>query len=331
MINQGQPQGKGESVSRIRILDPQVAAKIAAGEVIIRPAAAVKELVENALDAGAPTITVAVEEGGRKLIRVVDDGCGMSPEEVPLALKRHATSKLAAETDLLGITTLGFRGEALPSIATVSHLTLISGPPGAAGGLSGGGRAGEICGGLALGRAPRHPGGGGGTLLQHPGPAEIPQKQRRGAGPDPGDAAPPGPGLPPGPLHPEHPGPDPAGGPGRRESPRTGGRGLRPGTGGPYAAAVLGQGAWQVTGLVTEPDFNLASGRFQVLLVNGRVVDDRVLGAVLREVYAGLLPRGRHPAAVVHLSCPPRPWTSTSIPPRPRFAFKSPARSTRCS
>jgi anti-sigma regulatory factor (Ser/Thr protein kinase) len=110
MINQAHPQGKGESVSRIRILDPQVAAKIAAGEVIIRPAAAVKELVENALDAGARTITVVAEEGGRRLIRVVDDGAGMTPFEMPLSLRRHATSKLAAEADLLSITSLGFRG-----------------------------------------------------------------------------------------------------------------------------------------------------------------------------------------------------------------------------
>jgi DNA mismatch repair protein MutL len=130
MINQAHPQGKGESVSRIRILNPQVAAKIAAGEVIIRPAAAVKELVENALDAGARTITVVVEEGGRRLIRVVDDGVGMTRGEVPLSLRRHATSKLAAEADLLGITTLGFRGEALASIAAVSRLTLTSCPPG---------------------------------------------------------------------------------------------------------------------------------------------------------------------------------------------------------
>ena len=100
--------------------------------------------MENALDAGALTITVAVEEGGRRLIRVVDDGCGMTPEEIPLSLARHATSKLAAEADLLAITTLGFRGEALPSIAAVSRLTLTSCPPGASGGFRVVAQAGEI-------------------------------------------------------------------------------------------------------------------------------------------------------------------------------------------
>ena len=234
-------QGKGESVSRIRILDPQVAAKIAAGEVIIRPAAAVKELVENALDAGARTITVEVEEGGRRLIRVVDDGCGMTPEEVPLSLQRHATSKLADEADLLDITTLGFRGEALPSIAAVSRLTLISCPPGAAGGFRVVVRAGEILAASPWAAAPRHPGGGGGTLFQHPGPAEIPEEQGRGAGPDPGDPAPPGPGLPPGPLHPEHPDPGLAERPRPPRASRNGWpRSSRPGAGGPYAAPGLG-------------------------------------------------------------------------------------------
>ena len=140
----GIPARQGESVGRIRILAPQVAAQIAAGEVILRPAAVVKELVENSLDAGARTITVEIEEGGRRLIRVVDDGAGMTPEEVPLSLKRHATSKLADEADLLAITTLGFRGEALPSIAAVSRLTLISCPPGAEAGFRVVAEAGEI-------------------------------------------------------------------------------------------------------------------------------------------------------------------------------------------
>jgi DNA mismatch repair protein MutL len=305
MINQAQPHGKGESVSRIRILDPQVAAKIAAGEVITRPGAAVKELVENALDAGARTVTVVVEEGGRRLIRVVDDGHGMTPEEAPLSLARHGTSKLAAEEDLLGITTLGFRGEALPSIAAVSRLTLTSCPPGAQGGYRVMAEAGEI---LAASPWAAPPG----TQVEV---AELffntPARQKF--------------------LKSESA--ETAqivsclrhlalGYPGVHFTLSTPARTLltAPAAGslvdrvaavwGPELAAhmlplALSQGDWQVTGLITEPDFTLASARFQVLLVNGRVVADRLLGAVLREVYAGLLPRGRHPGAVVHLKVPP--------------------------
>ncbi|HET7103821.1 MAG TPA: DNA mismatch repair endonuclease MutL, partial [Terracidiphilus sp.] len=111
-------------MGRIRVLSDQVANQIAAGEVVDRPASVVKELLENALDAGARRIRVEVEAGGRKLIRIADDGHGMSRDDALLAFERHATSKLRTVDDLLSISTLGFRGEALPSIASVARVTL---------------------------------------------------------------------------------------------------------------------------------------------------------------------------------------------------------------
>src|SRR5512138_1317899 len=120
---------------KVRVLPPELADQIAAGEVVERPASVVKELVENALDAGARRIDVEIEAGGRRLVRVVDDGAGMDPDDARLALRRHATSKIGSADDLWGLRTFGFRGEALPSIAAVSRLTLATRPPDAAAGF----------------------------------------------------------------------------------------------------------------------------------------------------------------------------------------------------
>jgi len=113
---------------KIRILPEQLANQIAAGEVVERPASVVKELLENAIDAGATELFIEVEHGGKRLVKVVDNGCGMAKEDLFLALERHATSKIGSSADLFALHTLGFRGEALPSIASISRLRLTSRP-----------------------------------------------------------------------------------------------------------------------------------------------------------------------------------------------------------
>src|SRR5258708_6881503 len=115
-------------MARIAVLASAVADQIAAGEVVERPASVVKELIENALDAGAHSIDLAVEEGGRQLIRISDDGSGMSRDDAILSLERHATSKIRTAQDLVGVQSFGFRGEALAAICSVSQLELETAP-----------------------------------------------------------------------------------------------------------------------------------------------------------------------------------------------------------
>src|SRR6266704_6178654 len=121
-------------MSRIRLLPETVASQVAAGEVVERPASVVKELVENSIDAGARKIDILIRRGGISMMRVVDDGCGMDRDDALLSLERHATSKIRSVSDLEAIATLGFRGEALPSIASVSRFRLTTREHGAVAG-----------------------------------------------------------------------------------------------------------------------------------------------------------------------------------------------------
>ena len=152
-------------MDRVRLLPEILAHKIAAGEIVERPASVVKELLENALDAEATSVSVKADVGGQRLISIRDDGIGMSPEDARLAFQHHATSKLETFEDLSCIQTLGFRGEALPSIASISRLRLRTvEAPG-----NGAPRRPADC--LASGHRSR----GAGSLLQRPSPTKIPE------------------------------------------------------------------------------------------------------------------------------------------------------------
>jgi len=309
----------------IRVLPPDVAAKIAAGEVVERPASVIKELVENAIDAGARSLQVDISQGGRRLMRVADDGCGIPADEVALAVARNATSKLHSADDLYRIRTLGFRGEALASIAAVSRLTLSTRAAGeAVGALI------RVEGGALTHREPhaRPPG----TTVQVENlffntPARL--KFLRA---DPTEAghiarliasyALAFPGLRYVLQHND------------RLVLRTTGTGrLEDALLAIYGLDVLEQmiplqaeereeEGVRVWGYVGSPGLQRADRRDVLFFVNGRWIQDRSLAYAVSEAYRTLLPQGRHPLAVLHIALPPEDVDVNIHPTKQEVRFR---------
>jgi DNA mismatch repair protein MutL len=289
---------------RIHVLPPGLVNQIAAGEVVERPASIVKELVENALDAGATSISVDVEEGGLALVRVADDGCGMDRDDALLALERHATSKLRDAEGLAAIGTMGFRGEAVPAIASVSRLRLVTAP-----GEDGAGTRVDVEGGVLGEVAPvarprgttmevrdlffntparrkfmRSPSSESGHVteavvrvaLARPdvgftlrSGSRLALSARAGAG-----------------LL------DRAGQALGREAHRH------------LVPVDARRGEVRVHGLICSPDHSEATARALYLFVNGRYVRDRAAAHAVLRAFAGTLPPGRHPAGVLFVELP---------------------------
>lgn len=287
----------------IRVLAPEVAARIAAGEVVERPASVVKELVENALDAGASRVSVEIAAGGLESVRVTDDGCGIEPAELLTAFERHATSKLADDADLARVLTLGFRGEALPSIAAVAEVEVVSRPPGAESGAfarlvpeapaeigSRGAPVGtQISVGHLFGRVParrkflRTPSAESNAIASVVTHYALAYPEVRFS------------------LTLD----------GRQSFATPGSGDLRDAAAAVYGLAtaaemlaVEGEGPLAVSGLAGAPSLSRASRAYVSLFVNRRWIQNRRLAYAVQEAYQGLLMTGRHPIAVLNIACP---------------------------
>ncbi|MFG1214717.1 DNA mismatch repair endonuclease MutL [Xanthobacter flavus] len=309
----------------IRRLPPVLIDRIAAGEVVERPAAVVKELVENALDAGARSIEVVIQAGGRRLVRVTDDGSGMGPDDLALCVERHATSKLSGE-DLLAIATLGFRGEALPSIGAVAHLAIASRPPGAAHAFEV-----RVDGGVVT--PPRPAALGGGTRVEvrdlfYATPARLKfLKSDRAEGTAAADVvrrlalarpdvaftlatderAPV--------TFPARP--DDEAGRAQRLADVLGadaGRNV-------IAVSGIREGA-RLDGLAGLPTFSKANSLSQYLFVNGRPVRDKLLMGAVRAAYADLLPSDRYPVLALFFTLDPRDVDVNVHPAKTEVRFR---------
>jgi len=310
----------------IRVLSPHTAARIAAGEVIERPASVVKELVENSLDAGARQVIVELQDGGLRSIRVTDDGAGIPADEVALAFQRHATSKIDDASDLQCIDTLGFRGEALPSIAAVASVTMTTCPPG-----SPAGHYMKLSNGRVIEEGPA--GCPPGTSVAVQGLfAEVPARRKFLTSPG-------------------------------AERARVGELVSRfamafpevrfrflsdgresfasPGTGslldvlvviygmdvGQALLQVSGEEAgYEVSGFVSPPSLSRANRGRITFLVNRRWVQSRPLSVALEQAYHGLLQQGRYPIAVVELRMPPEEVDVNVHPTKREVRFRQEGR-----
>jgi len=286
-------------------MDPALAARIAAGEVIERPASVVKELVENALDAGAGEVRVEADGGGLERLAVIDDGCGIAADQVELAFARHATSKLATIEDLESIVTLGFRGEALPSIASVSTVTLRSRPMGAPAGVQVTVREGLLVDRRAMGLPV-------GTAIEVRGLfANLPARRKflKSGQAEVGaihQVV----------LHYAIAYPEvrmTLVSDGKSLLSTAGARDLKETLACLYGVDLLDhlllvegeRHGLRVTGLVSPIGYTRATRGWQSFFINGRWVRNRVLHVALEEAYHGMLMGGRHPVGVVFIEIPP--------------------------
>jgi len=311
-------------MARIRVLSDQVANQIAAGEVVERPSSVLKELVENALDAGAGHIDIAWEEGGKRFLEVADDGSGMARDELYLALERHATSKVRTAEDLGHLGTFGFRGEALPSIASVSRFDLVSAE------VEGAGHRLRSEFGIIKEVVPV-PRSRGTTVTVRDLFAQLPARRRFLKSTDT--------------EHPQlwgvvarlalsSPGVHwtirsdrgaplvlpPVEGAGERLAPLLGEKLGR------LVPFVNGELPWRLRGFVSPPDLSFRDRNHLYLFVNGRSVRDRLLLAALSEAWSGTFAKGSYPAAVLFLELPPEAVDVNVHPTKAEVRFREPQR-----
>ncbi len=311
--------------SRIQQLSPALVNRIAAGEVIERPASVVKELVENALDAGASHILIEIADGGRELIRVSDDGHGIDPADLPLAFASHATSKLASDEDLFRIATMGFRGEALASIGAVAHARITSRTPASQAAYEITNRGGAI-------GDPQAAAGNVGTTVEIRNlffntPAR--RKFLKGASTEFGHIsdmvqrlALPYPAVS---FKLVHNGRTSLDWPAADRIERW--LGAWPGDfRQKYLPIDLRDAEITLTGLVGLPELARPTAKHQFLYLNGRFIRDKSLQHALREAYRGLTEPGRHPAGILMLNMPPADVDVNVHPTKIEVRFKDAGR-----